>query len=596
MRARTKWIIGVLGIFIVGGIVYAATHRGSGVIVSTETVKRGNIHQTVEVTGDTQSVKNLDLAFSTSGTIAALNVAVGDVVHAGDILSVLSGAKISANLSQTASAVDQAQAALNLKIAGSTTEDIVISSANVSSAQTALDAAKSDLTQAQLQFAQTKNTGDVNVATAEDDVTQTMAITAMALGHAQANEAEAIRSLVANIRSALSKADAVLGIENNLATIDFDQDLGIKDPSSVSIAHDAFIIASVARDAAELTMAAIDVQSAYKMTYTTLIDVSRVLDSTTGGSSTLSIDDLYSMKTSIYSATSSLTSAGSLFTSAEQSIDTATKSAIDDVTNVNNALTKARAIRDTNNATATAQVASATSTVAIRTADFTTAQAQLSKTSAIPRAVDLAGLEAAVAIARAQYSSAFASAADAEIVAPIDGIVTAINADIGEQAQSGSTLITLLGTADQFEIVMDIPEADIAKVQTGQQSVITFEALGDDNAFYGSVYHINPAEKLIEGVVFYEAKVVLDAASDIGAIKPGMSANVRVNTANVNGALFIPKRAILEDSQGKYVRIPTDGSEAFDRRHITVGLYGDDGSAEILYGLNENETIIVTIR
>lgn len=587
---------GALDVAIAGVVAYGATHQSSGITVVTETVKRGDIHQTVEVTGDTQSVQNLDLAFSTSGTVAVMNVSVGDAVHAGDILSVLSSAKISANLSQAASAVDQAQAALDLKSAGSTTEDIAISSASVVSAQAALDAAKSALEQALLQATQTQNTGDISVSAAEDDVTQADSSTAATIIYAQDDESEAIRSLVANIRSALSKADAILGIENNLVNIDFDQDLGIKDPHSVSDAHDAFIIAATARDIAESSMTAADVQTAYDATYTTLINVSRVLDATTGGSSTLSLDDLQTLKTSISSAASSLTSSGSAFSGAKQSLETATRLAIDDVTNANNALAKAKAAQDANNASATAQIASATSTVALRTSDLTSAQAQLTKTSAAPRAIDLAGLEAAVAIAKAQYASAAANAADAEIIAPINGIVTAVNADIGELAQSGSTLITLLGTADQFEIVMDIPEADIAKVHVGQQSVMTFDALGEDDVFSGKVYRINPAEKLIEGVVFYEAKVVLDVASDISAIKPGMSANVTINTANVTNALFIPKRAILEDTEGKYVRIPKDTNGNYDRRSVTVGLYGDDGSAEILSGLNENETVIVTIR
>ncbi len=596
MKKRTKIILSVLGVIIIGGIAYGATHQSSGVTVVTETVKRGDIHQTVEVTGDTQSVRNLDLSFNASGTIAVMNVAVGDTVQAGDILSVLSAAKISASLSQAASAVDQAQAALDLKSAGATIEDIAISSASVASAQTSLDAAVSSLAQAQLQATQTQHTGDVNVAAAEDDVTQALSSTTESATHAQTTATEAIRSLVANIRSALSKADAILGIENNLVNLDFDQDLGIKEANSFSDARAAFIVAAAARDTAELTMSAADSQTAYEYTYTTLIAVSRVLDATTGGSSPLSLDDLQAMKTSISSATSSLTSAGSVFISAEDALETAIRSATDSVTNANNALVKAQAARDANNAAATAQIASATSSVALRTADLATAQAQLAKTSAAPRLVDLAGLEAAVAIARAQYSAALANAADATITAPINGIVTVVNADIGEQAQSGSTLITLLGSNNQFEIVMDIPEADIAKVHVGQQSSVTFDALGDDNAFSGSVYHINPAEKLIEGVVFYEAKIVLDAASDLSAIKPGMSANVTIDTANVNGALFIPKRAILEDAQGKYVRIPKDTFGNFDRRSVIVGLYGDDGSAEILSGLNENETVIVTIR
>ncbi|MEK7632732.1 MAG: efflux RND transporter periplasmic adaptor subunit [Patescibacteria group bacterium] len=595
MKKRTKIILSVLGVLIIGGIAYGATHQGSGVVVTTETVKRGDIHQTVEVTGDTQSVKDLDLAFSTSGIIAVMNVAIGDTVNAGDTLAVLSEAKIAASLAQAAGAVEQAQAALDLKTAGSADEELAVYQATVT-------AAEASLANATIESEQTKTTGDTNVASATDDLAHISSSTAATLSYAQQDELEALRSLVAEVRSALSSADAVLGVENNLVNVDFDQDLGIADPQSFPDAIDAFVVAAKSRDAAEdaLTIASLEdattlsvasaaAQTAYTNTYFTLIATSRTLDATTGGSSTLSLDALDAMKVSIAGATSALTADGSALTNAEQTLETATRSATNDVTDAQNALAKAQASRDQNNA-------SAASSLSQHVSDLAKAKAQLAQIAATPRTVDLAGLRAAVAIAQAQYSTALAGAADAQINAPIDGIVTAVNADVGEQASAGTPMITLLGTSDQFEIVMDIPEADIAKVHVGQPSIITFDAFGDDHAFSGSVLSVNPAEKLIEGVVFYEAKVILDNGADVSGVKSGMSANVTIDTHDVLGALFIPKRAILEDANGKYVRIPKDDTGAFDRRSVTVGLYGDDGSAEILSGLSEGETIIVTIR
>lgn len=582
MKKRTKIIIGVLSVLLIGGVVYSATHRGSGVVITTETVKRGDIFQTVEVTGDTQSTSNLDLAFSTSGTIATMNVAVGDNVKAGDILTLLADAKIAASLQQAAGAVDQAQAALDLKNAGSTSEEIAVY-------QSTVTAAEASLARATIEAEQTKTASDIAVTSATDDLAHIESSTAALLTYAQQDELEAIRSLVAEVRSALGKADAILGVENNLSNIDFDQDLGIADPKSYPDAIDAFIAAAQSRNLAESAFTVATAQTAYADTYRTLLATSRVLDATTGGSSSLSLDELEAMKASIASATSSLTADGSALTNAEQTLATATRSATNDVADARNALAAAQATRDQN-------ITNAESLVTQRESDLAKAKAQLAQVSATPRAVDVAGLQAAVAIAQAQYASALTNATDTQIIAPIDGIVTAVNRDTGEQASAGSTIITLLGTSDQFEIVMDIPEADIAKIHVGQTSTITFDAFGDDQTFTGSVLSMNPAEKLIEGVVFYEAKVILDSTAPLDGIKSGMSANVTINTRSVTSVLFIPKRAILEDAAGKYVRIPKDDTGAFDRRSVTVGLYGDDGSAEILAGLAEGETVIVTIR
>lgn len=595
MKKRTKIILSVIGILIVGGIAYSATHQGSGVVVTTETVKRGDVRQTVEVTGDTQSVKDLDLAFSTTGTIAVMNVAIGDSVKAGETLAVLSEAKIAASLAQAAGAVEQAQAALDLKSAGSADEELAVY-------EIAVTAAEASLANATIEAEQTKTSGDTNVASATDDLAHITSSTAASLSYAQHDGLEALRSLVAEVRSALGKADAVLGVENNLSNVDFDQDLGIADPKSFPDAIDAFITAAKSRTLAEDALAATSLddvatlsnaissaQTAYSDAYLALIATSRVLDATTGGSSSLSLDSLETMKASVGTATSALTADGSALTNAEQVLEGATRSATDDVTDAQNALAKAKASRDQNNA-------SAASALSQRKSDLAKAKAQLAQIAATPRAIDLAGLRAAVSIAQAQYSTALATAADAQITTPIDGIITAVNGDIGEQASAGTTMITLLGTSDQFEIVMDIPEADIAKIHVGQTSIVTFDAFGDDETFTGSVLSVNPAEKLIEGVVFYEAKVILSDSADLSNVKSGMSASVTIKTNEASSVLFIPKRAILEDATGKYVRIPKDDTGAFDRRSVTVGLYGDDGSAQILSGLSEGETIIVTIR
>lgn len=595
MKKRTKWILGVIGTLLAGGIVLAATQGGTPVTVVAETVKRGDLSQTVEVTGDTQAVVDVDLAFQTSGAIAGLNVEVGDKVRAGDVLAVLSNGRLSAAANQAAEAVKQAQAQLDVKLAGSTDEEIAVYEAGVAAAEASLASAKAEQEQ-------TQETGDVNVAAAEDDLTHIGTSTAEALEHAQENELEALRSLVASVRSGLASADEILGVENTLANEEFDQDLAIGDTQSFIDATNAFKEAADARDDAENALLSIDVADidsiesaadvvydAYEKTYTTLLEASHVLDATAADSATLSLDDLSAMKTSIASAIASLTADGSALVSARQALESAERAVTEDVTDVENALAKAKAARDQNNASAAASVASATSGLVSR-------QAELAQIKADPRSVDLAGLEASVAIARAQYAAALADIADAQIVSPVDGIVTEVALDRGELATAGTTIITVLGTSDQYEIVMDIPEADIAKIEVGQKSNIIFDAFGDDRIFSGSVLSINPAEKLIEGVVFYEAKVILNSEEDTMGVKPGMSASVTIHTGDRTAALFIPKRAILEDAEGKFVRIPKDTEGNFDRRSVTVGLYADDGSAEILSGLNEGETVIVTIR
>ena len=55
----------------------------------TTTVTRGSVVQEVSVTGRVQPVESVDLAFERSGKVSSINVAIGDKVEEGRVLSSL---------------------------------------------------------------------------------------------------------------------------------------------------------------------------------------------------------------------------------------------------------------------------------------------------------------------------------------------------------------------------------------------------------------------------------------------------------------------------------------------------------------------------
>jgi HlyD family secretion protein len=258
-------------------------------------------------------------------------------------------------------------------------------------------------------------------------------------------------------------------------------------------------------------------------------------------------------------------------------------------------LAQAEAARDSAVASAEASLASAEAGVASAQAELARAQAQYDDTTAPPRGVDVAALIAAVSQARANLAAASVRLGNTQVVSPIDGIVTEIAFDPGEQVVGGTAVVTVQ-TADenQFKIVVDVPEADIAKIAYGDAADLTFDAFGDDVHVAGSVADIDPAEKTVEGVVFYEVSIYLDTSSLDLPLKPGMSAEVTITTDTRTGVLFVPQRAVLEHDDGtKYVRIPRD--DVFDERAVETGLRADDGKLEILSGVSEGEVIVLSL-
>ncbi|HUZ92719.1 MAG TPA: efflux RND transporter periplasmic adaptor subunit [Candidatus Paceibacterota bacterium] len=122
-----------VAIVAVGLIWYFVS--GKKAPVNLITVARGDIAEEVIVTGNTSPISNTDLAFQASGRIAAVHVAVGDMVTAGEPLAELDASELQAQLAQAQASAQAAQAKLDGLKAGTRPEDITITRTNIAKAE-----------------------------------------------------------------------------------------------------------------------------------------------------------------------------------------------------------------------------------------------------------------------------------------------------------------------------------------------------------------------------------------------------------------------------------------------------------------------------
>ncbi len=593
MIKRSRIFLVVSFVFAAAGIGYFVTRPAPVPAPVMATVRMGSLAQTVEVTGTVETINDVSLAFNASGTVDSVAVAIGDTVVAGETLASLNADDLSAAASQARDSVARAQAELDARMAGVSSEEIAVAQADVAVAQAALLAAQSDESQvAAVQGAA--------VTSAAQDLARAKTDTARALSSSREDLVESARSAVAEVRHALSEADTVLGVENNLYNQTFEDMLGNEGSQTVSEATAAFAVAALSRDASEAAFLATDatvdssvssavalVERSYRDASEALLQTARVLDATVSDSADLSLDDIIAYKSAVASALSSLIADGTALANAKQSFAAAQAALVDDVASSVNALATATVSRSR-------AVATSASAVASRSADLARASASLASIVVAPRNVDVASLRASIAAAQAELAGAEARLAKTRIVSPIDGIVTAVAFDAGESAAVGQPAITVLSTGTQYEIAMDVPESDVSKIHVGDASDVTFDALGDALVFPGTLSGIDPAQKVIEGVVFYEAKVTLAEGQDLSLIRPGMSSNVTVHAAARADALSVPSRSVLTKGGYKYVRRQAaDGT--IEERTVMVGLRADGGMTEILSGLEEGETVVVSL-
>ncbi|MDD5076728.1 MAG: efflux RND transporter periplasmic adaptor subunit [Sphaerochaetaceae bacterium] len=175
---------------------------------------------------------------------------------------------------------------------------------------------------------------------------------------------------------------------------------------------------------------------------------------------------------------------------------------------------------------------------------------------------------------------------DAYIKSPIDGVITKINGKQGEIISMNQPVINLL-SANLFQIKADIYEQDIVNVKIDNPVEVTLIAYPRETIM-GKIIAIDPAEKIVDQVVYYEATI--DFSNELDGIRSGMTADIVIQTNKKENALRVPKNSV-ESMFGKdIVQVVNKGK--IEEREIKIGLDGDD-YYEVISGLNEGEEIII---
>ena len=149
-----------------------------------------------------------------------------------------------------------------------------------------------------------------------------------------------------------------------------------------------------------------------------------------------------------------------------------------------------------------------------------------------------------VASAKEEVQRAQTNLGYATITSPIDGVVLSKSVEEGQTvAASFSTpeLFTIAQNLTNMQVVADVDEADIGDVKEGERVTFTVDAYPDDT-FDGEVKQVRQEATTTNNVVTYE--VVISAPNADLKLKPGLTANVTIYTAERKGVLSVPSKAL----------------------------------------------------
>lgn len=216
--------------------------------------------------------------------------------------------------------------------------------------------------------------------------------------------------------------------------------------------------------------------------------------------------------------------------------------------------------------------------------------------------------KASVSAAKSQIAQTEAALSLAEtnfyytkIVSPVEGIVVSRNVDVGQTVAASFQTPTLFSIAQdltKMQIDTNVAEADIGKVEVGQEVEFTVDAYSE-TTFKGKVWQVRNAPITVQNVVTYD--VVIQVANPDLKLKPGMTANVSIIVSTKKDILKIPNAALRFKPAEKTKAAPQQKGSAVwileqdkpKRMPISTGI-SDGNYTELTSGeIKEGQELIV---
>lgn len=195
-------------------------------------------------------------------------------------------------------------------------------------------------------------------------------------------------------------------------------------------------------------------------------------------------------------------------------------------------------------------------------------------------------------LAQADVDSALVAVDNAEesvknttICAPTAGVVANCEVKVGQFLSPGITLLKVADISSVY-IVVNINQADLAQIKTGQTCKVTADTY-PDRSFSGTVELINPTAN--PSTRLFETKIRVANAGH--RLRPGMFVKVEIKTGAPVEVMAVPQNAVVAKAGSYYVFI-MDGDRV-KRQQVEVGQVLDE-LVEIKSGLKDGQTVVVT--
>lgn len=189
--------------------------------------------------------------------------------------------------------------------------------------------------------------------------------------------------------------------------------------------------------------------------------------------------------------------------------------------------------------------------------------------------------------ARLSLQQAEGQLAATTLTAPQAGLVTRVNAAVGETV-SASPLLTLADVALP-QVRFNLEESDLDKAIIGAPTRLTFDAY-PDRVFEGVLTRVEPALTSVQNVPAVNVWSAITLTADAPVLLLGLSAEVEIIVGESYRTLLVPVQALRELAPGQFAVFVVEADGKLRLTPVEVGLR-NFASAEILSGLQSGDVV-----
>jgi HlyD family secretion protein len=170
------------------------------------------------------------------------------------------------------------------------------------------------------------------------------------------------------------------------------------------------------------------------------------------------------------------------------------------------------------------------------------------------------------------------------IKAPIDGRLTALDAEMGQSKERGSRL-GQVDSLDRYKIAADVDEFYVARVSVGQKAIFTI-----DGRDYAAVVHkIYP--QIRNGAFLVDFH--LDASAKPQTLRVGLAVDLKLQLGGTTKAVIIPNGPFYQDTGGNWIFVVNESGSGATKRAVRLGRRNPQ-FIEVLEGLQPGERVVVS--